>query len=173
MEIKLVKNGIFPVTRTAGGKQAEHLPDTGYTFPGTLQGEGKLAGIPVLFIRTSGCNLRCTWSTPKGNVSICDTPYASHYPGEVDIMDTGEVVDIVNHKGLEILLAFAGAACDKDFNHEGNHEVLPAIPHVGQGPVEVEKGVPDPAPRRRIDHFYGCALDSFWFFQGFTRCFAE
>jgi 7-carboxy-7-deazaguanine synthase len=95
MEIKLVKNGIFPVTRTAGGQQAEHLPDTGYTFPGTLQGEGKLAGIPVLFIRTSGCNLRCTWTTPKGKVSICDTPYASHYPGEVDIMDTGEVVDIV------------------------------------------------------------------------------
>ena len=95
MEIKLVKNGIFPVTRTAGGRPMERVPDTGYKFPGTLQGEGKLVGIPVLFIRTSGCNLRCTWTTPSGKMSICDTPYASHYPGEVDIMDTGEVVDIV------------------------------------------------------------------------------
>jgi 7-carboxy-7-deazaguanine synthase len=95
MEIKLVKNGIFPVTRRAGGQPAEQLPNTGYAFPGTLQGEGKLVGIPVLFIRTSGCNLRCTWTTPSGKVSICDTPYASHYPEEVDIMDTLEVVEIV------------------------------------------------------------------------------
>jgi 7-carboxy-7-deazaguanine synthase len=95
MEIKLVKNGIFPVTRTAGGQPIEQVPDTGYKFPGTLQGEGKLVGMPVLFIRTSGCNLRCTWTSQSGKISICDTPYASHFPGEVDIMDTGEVVNLV------------------------------------------------------------------------------
>jgi 7-carboxy-7-deazaguanine synthase len=95
MEIKLVKNGIFPVTRKGDGKPAERVPDTGYSFPGTLQGEGKLVGIPVLFIRTSGCNLRCTWTTTTGKVSICDTPYASHNPVEVDIMDTSEVVAVV------------------------------------------------------------------------------
>jgi 7-carboxy-7-deazaguanine synthase len=95
MEIKLVKNGIFPITRTADGVRSKDGPETSYDFPGTVQGEGKLVGIPVLFIRTSGCNLRCTWSTDDGEISICDTPYSSHYPEEVEMWDTSDVISTI------------------------------------------------------------------------------
>ncbi len=51
----------------------------------SVQGEGELTGVPSVFVRTSGCNLRCNW---------CDTMYASWNPEGTE-MSIAEIVDEV------------------------------------------------------------------------------
>lgn len=64
----------------------------------SIQGEGKLVGVPSVFVRASGCNLRCVW---------CDTPYASWNP-EGDEVAIPEIVRRVTEFGAKHVVITGG-----------------------------------------------------------------
>lgn len=64
----------------------------------SVQGEGTLVGVPSVFVRTSGCNLRCTW---------CDTPYTSWQP-EGEERGLESIVEEVNGFGTQHVVVTGG-----------------------------------------------------------------
>jgi len=50
----------------------------------SIQGEGTRAGLPCIFVRLTGCNLRCTW---------CDTAYAFHGGTKMSVAEVAVRVD--------------------------------------------------------------------------------
>jgi len=86
-------------------------------FP-SLQGEGIYIGIPMFFVRFTGCNLRCTW---------CDTKYA-FYEGEE--MEIDEIVERIEKSGMKwICLTGGEPLIQKDiykliYRIMNSHEIL-------------------------------------------------
>jgi 7-carboxy-7-deazaguanine synthase len=64
----------------------------------SVQGEGMLVGVPSAFVRTSGCNLRCTW---------CDTPYTSWRP-EGDDRSLDSILEEVQGYGAKHVVVTGG-----------------------------------------------------------------
>jgi 7-carboxy-7-deazaguanine synthase len=50
----------------------------------SIQGEGSRSGLPCMFVRLRGCNLRCTW---------CDTAYAFHGGTKMTVEEVATRVD--------------------------------------------------------------------------------
>lgn len=83
----------------------------------SLQGEGELTGVPSVFVRTSGCNLRCNW---------CDTPYASWSP-EGRQMSVEEIVaEVKKHPARHVVLTGGEPMVAKEI-----HELAAALKKLG------------------------------------------
>jgi 7-carboxy-7-deazaguanine synthase len=84
----------------------------------SIQGEGTRAGLPCVFVRLTGCNLRCTW---------CDTAYA-FYGGKK--MSVDEVLTQVDE--------LAGRTAEGD----GSKAVVPLVELTGGEPLLQEEIYP-------------------------------
>ena len=81
----------------------------------SLQGEGRLTGVECVFVRASGCNLRCRY---------CDTRYASWEP-EGDYLSVEEVVALVERTAREP--APAGTVLDHVVVTGGEPMIVPEL----------------------------------------------
>jgi 7-carboxy-7-deazaguanine synthase len=77
----------------------------------SVQGEGTRAGLPCVFVRLTGCNLRCTW---------CDTAYAFHGGKKASV---------------EEVLARVDELCGRNGEQAGASAAVPLVELTGGEPL--------------------------------------
>jgi 7-carboxy-7-deazaguanine synthase len=77
----------------------------------SIQGESTWAGTPCVFVRLTGCNLRCTW---------CDTAYAFYEGAQMDITT---VIDQVRGYGCKLVEITGG----EPMLQKGVHALVEAL----------------------------------------------
>lgn len=69
----------------------------------SIQGEGVFMGIPSVFVRVTGCNLRCCFKN-----SICDTPYSSYNPEKPKYTIQDVVRELIKYPNVSHLVITGG-----------------------------------------------------------------
>src|SRR5216684_6235917 len=68
----------------------------------SLQGESTWAGMPCVFVRLTGCSLRCSW---------CDTAYA-FYEGKDETLD--QILEKVDSYGVKLVEITGGEPLEQE-----------------------------------------------------------
>ena len=89
----------------------------------SIQGETSLAGLPAVFIRLAGCNLRCVW---------CDTPYSF---GRGDPFELDAIIEKVQSYGAEQVCVTGG----EPLLQKGVHSLMRTLCDLGKT-VSLETG---------------------------------
>lgn len=140
----------------------------------SLQGEGSLIGVPSVFVRTSGCNLRCRW---------CDTPYASWNP-EGTTFHTEELLKKITSYSCRHIVLTGGEPMISpdlpklaaDLNNQGHHITIETagtiMPqgiscHLASLSPKLKNSIPDSSiagswSQRHASHRYSPDVISTW-----------